>query len=365
MSTDVGSAFEQVAHPAVRPAAERDAILADPGFGRHVTDHMAVARWSPQDGWHDRRVTPYAPLSLDPAAAVLHYSQEIFEGLKAYRHADGGIRLFRPELNARRFADSARILALPELPESDFLDAVETLLRVDHAWVPDGAGERSVYLRPFTVATEPYLGVRPSAEVTFGVIAGPAGAYFPGGVTGISLWVSTEHARAAPGGTGAAKCGGNYAAGLAAQREARARGCDQVLFLDAAEHRWVEEAGTMNLLVVTADGTLVTPPLGTILDGVTRRSVLELAGEHDLVPAERPIAIDDLLRGCADGSVTEVFAVGTAAVVTPVTTLVHAEGAVTVGSGAPGPRALAIRRHLTDVQYGRAADTHGWMRPVL
>jgi branched-chain amino acid aminotransferase len=254
---------------------------------------------------------------------------------------------------------------MPELAEQDFLDGVAALVRADHEWVPDGAGERSLYLRPFMVATESFLGVRAAVEATFAVIASPAGAYFRDGVAGISLWVTTEHTRAAVGGTGAAKCGGNYAAGLAAQREAQRRGCDQVLFLDAAEHRWVEEAGTMNLLVVTSDGALVTPPLGTILDGVTRRSVLDVAGEHDLVPEEQPIAIDDLLRGCADGTVTEVFAVGTAAVVTPVTTLVHAGGRVVVGDGAPGPRALAIRRHLTDVQYGRAPDTRGWMRQVL
>ncbi|GAA4777347.1 branched-chain amino acid aminotransferase [Actinomycetospora chlora] len=349
----------------VRTPAERDAILADPGFGRHVTDHMVVADWSSTGGWTVPRVTPYGPLTLQPSAAVLHYSQEIFEGLKAYRHADGGIHLFRPERNARRFAASARMLALPELAEQDFLDAVAALLRADHAWVPDGTGERSLYLRPFTVATEPFLGVRAAAEATFAVIGGPAGAYFPGGVTGIGLWVSTEHSRAAPGGTGAAKCGGNYAAGLAAQAEAKARGCDQVLFLDATEHRWLEEAGTMNVVVVTADGTLATPPLGTILDGVTRHSVLTLAPEHGLVPVERPIAIDEVLRGCADGSVTEVFAVGTAAVVTPVTSLVHAGVTTTVGDGAPGPHALAIREHLTDIQYGRAADVHGWMRRVV
>ncbi|PJI86669.1 branched-chain amino acid aminotransferase [Luteimicrobium subarcticum] len=362
-------------HPAPAPLADdaRAAILADPGFGRYFTDHMAVARW--QDGaWQDAEITALAPFSLHPSAAVLHYGQEIFEGLKAYRHADGSVHLFRPEKNARRFAQSAERLALPVLPEDDFVATVAALVEADAAWVPtprDASHEASLYIRPFMIATEAFLGVRPSQEVTYSVIASPAGPYFAGGVQGVALWVTEQYTRASRGGTGAAKCGGNYAASLAAQAEAREHGCDQVLYLDGEEHAWLEESGTMNLFLVTDDGELVTPSLGTILEGVTRDSILDLAPDLGLRTTERRVSLAELRDDLASGRVREVFAAGTAAVITPVTAFRGRDAAtgddyeVTVGDGAPGTTALAIRTALLDVQYGRAEDTRGWLREVV
>ncbi|MET8622532.1 branched-chain amino acid aminotransferase [Kitasatospora sp. NPDC004669] len=348
------------------PEAERRDVLAAPGFGKHFTDHMATATWTSAEGWHDRKVGPLVPFALHPSAAVLHYAQEIFEGLKAYRHADGSVWLFRPEFNARRFARSARRLALPELSEQDFLTSVEELVRADEAWVPGADGEGSLYLRPFMFASEAFLGVRPADHVTYSVIACPAGPYFPSGVTGITLWVSGEYTRAGRGGTGAAKCGGNYASSLAAQTEARQHGCDQVLFLDDTGGEGdLEESGTMNLCLVTSDGELVTPGLGTILDGVTRDSVLALAAELALTPVERAVTLTELRSGAVDGTVTEVFATGTAAVITPITAFKGQGYEFTIGTGAPGKQTLAIREHLLDIQYGRAEDGHGWLRRVL
>jgi branched-chain amino acid aminotransferase len=340
------------------PDAQRAALLADPAFGRVFSDHMAVASWSAEDGWHDDGVRGLEPMTLHPAAAVLHYAQEIFEGLKAYRQPDGSVALFRPDLNAARFAHSARRLSLPELPTEAFLAAVTALVRLDSAWVPEPPA--TLYLRPFTVATEAFLGVRAANEARFAVLASPAGSYFAGREVGVTLWIDPELSRAAPGGTGDAKCGGNYAAGLAAQGVARAHGCDQVLFLDAVSHRWLEESGTMNVLLVTAAGELVTPPLGTILDGVTRRSVLELAGDHGLVPVERPVSVEELREGARDGAITEVFAAGTAAVISPIVRFREPGGEFTVGGGTPGPRTLALRQALVDLQFGRTPDPRGW-----
>ncbi|MFF9349384.1 branched-chain amino acid aminotransferase [Streptomyces sp. NPDC014734] len=347
------------------PAAERERILAAPGFGRYFTDHMASAVWTREAGWHDHEVGPLRSFSLHPSAAVLHYAQEIFEGLKAYRHADGSVWLFRPEANARRFARSARRLVLPVLPEEDFLTSVEELVRADEAWVPASAGEESLYLRPFMFASEAFLGVRPAAQVVYSVIASPAGPYFASGVEGVTLWVSEQFTRAADGGTGAAKCGGNYAASLAAQVEAEEHGCDQVMYLDSTGGGKLEESGTMNLCLVTSDGHLVTPALGTILEGVTRDTVLALADDFGLAPQERSVTLDELRAGAADGSVTEVFAAGTAAVITPIVGFKGNGYEFTVGNGTPGKQTVALREHVLDIQYGRAEDKHGWLRRVL
>jgi branched-chain amino acid aminotransferase len=341
-------------------AARRDEILSAPGFGKFFTDHMVTATWTPDAGWHDGRIQPYGPIALDPAAAVLHYGQEIFEGLKAYRHPDGSVWAFRPEANAARFNRSARRLALPELPVETFLDALDLIVRTDLDWVP-GGGEKCLYLRPYMFASEAFLGVRPANEVRFGVIAGPVGSYFSGGVKPVSIWLSTDYTRAALGGTGAAKCGGNYAASLAAQLEASAHGCDQVCFLDAVDRTWVEELGGMNLYFVFADGRLVTPELGTILEGVTRSSVLTLAKEEGLDVEERRIGVDEWRQGVADGTITEVFACGTAAVITPVGKLVW-EGGEAVTPQQTGEVSMKLRNTLVDIQYGRAEDTHGWLR---
>ena len=357
--------FEVRPHPSPRTDAERQAILAAPGFGMHFTDHMAVATWTAADGWHDSAIVPYGPFALDPATAVLHYSQSVFEGMKAYRHADGSVWLFRPDQNAARMVRSSARLALPELPEADFLASLDALIAADAAWVPDAA-EQSLYLRPFMFASEAFLGVRAAQRVTYCCIASPAGAYFASGVRPVSIWISRQYTRAAPGGTGSAKCGGNYAASLVAQQEAAANGCDQVMFADAAEHAWLEELGGMNVYVVTADHELLTPELtGSILEGVTRESILTLASEFGLTPVERKIAIAELVDGIASGQVAELFACGTAAVITPIGLLKDEDGTYVIGGGETGETTAALRKNLLDIQYGRAADTHGWLRRVL
>jgi branched-chain amino acid aminotransferase len=356
--------FTSTLNPAPASAERRAQIHAQPGFGKFFTDHMVSIDWSQEGGWHDAGLIPYGPIQLDPAAAVLHYAQEIFEGLKAYRHPDGSVWAFRPEANAARLARSARRLALPELSEQDFLASIDLLVRTDQEWVPSHqSGESSLYLRPFMYASETFLGVRPSKQVRYLLIASPVGPYFSGGVKPVSIWLSSTYTRAAAGGTGAAKCGGNYAAGLAAQLEAEAHGCEQVCFLDAAEHKWVEELGGMNIYFVRKDGTLVTPTVsGTILEGITRSSILTLAGELGLKVQERPISIDEWREGVASGDITEAFACGTAAVITPLGRLVWEGGELEVPTGEV---AMRIRQTLLDVQYGRAEDTHGWMRQLV
>ncbi|MCH8612961.1 branched-chain amino acid aminotransferase [Arsenicicoccus dermatophilus] len=345
--------------------AERRRVLADPGFGKHFTDHMVLATWTRDAGWHDAKVVPYGPFTLDPSTAVFHYGQEIFEGMKAYRHADGSVWTFRPEQNAARFARSAHRLGLPELPEADFLESIRAMVDVDQVWVPEHGGESSLYLRPFMIGTESGLGVRPSMHVTYCVIASPAGAYFAGGIKPVSLWVTPQYTRAAPGGTGAAKCGGNYAASLAAQLEAQSQGCDQVVFLDAVERRYIEELGGMNLFFVRRDGTVMTPQLsGSILEGVTRSSILEVARELGHEVEERRISLDEWREGVGSGEITEVFACGTAAVVTPVGRLAWLDGEV-VGSSEPGEVTMTIRNQLLDIQTGRAEDTHGWLHRLV
>lgn len=352
------------ANPAAKSAEERAAILANPGFGNHFTDHMFLAEWTPDTGWADARVVPYGPLMLDPATAVLHYAQEIFEGLKAYVHEDGSAWLFRPEANGARLQRSAHRLALPELPMDWFLGSVDALVEADREWIPQG-GEGSLYLRPFMFASEVFLGVRPSQHVTYSVIASPAGAYFAGGVQAVSIWLSSEYSRAGSGGTGAAKCGGNYAASLLPQQEAAANGCAQVAFLDSVEHKWIEELGGMNLYFVMKDGSIVTPELsGSILEGVTRDSIITIGGDLGHEVTERRISIDEWRHGANDGTIAEVFACGTAAVVTPVASLKWAGGQVVHGDGEPGPVTTAIRQALVDIQYGRAEDKHGWLRRV-
>jgi branched-chain amino acid aminotransferase len=357
--------FELRANPKPRSENERAAMLANPGFGMYFTDHMAVATWTAADGWHDSAIVPYGPFSLDPATAVLHYAQQVFEGLKAYRHDDGSIWTFRPDQNAERMHRSARRLALPVLPAEDFLCSIEELVAADIGWVPT-APEQSLYLRPFMFATEAFLGVRPAKRVTYCCIASPAGAYFASGVKPINIWISKIHSRAAPGGTGAAKCAGNYAASLLPQQQASEHGCDQVMFADAAEHRWMEELGGMNVYLITTDNELITPELtGSILEGVTRDSILTLASEFGLTPVERRIEITELLDGIGSGTVTELFACGTAAVATPIGTLHDEEGSYQVGSGESGETTLAIRQRLLDIQYGRADDKYGWLRRIL
>jgi branched-chain amino acid aminotransferase len=348
--------------PSPVPAVQRAQLLENPGFGRIFTDHMVTATWEAGKGWHDARIGERKPFQLDPACAVLHYAQEIFEGLKAYRTEQGSVVLFRPGENARRFQNSAERLAMPAVPEEMFLEAIEQLVRVDRDWTPSGEG--SLYLRPFMFANEAFLGVRPANRYTFCVIAGPVGAYFKGGEKPIAVWVSDTFSRAAPGGTGAAKCGGNYAASLVAQAEASQRGCDQVVFLDAAEHRWVEELGGMNIFFVMEDGTLVTPPLGTILPGITRASLITLARDAGMKVEEQPYSFDQWQKDAAQGRLREVFACGTAAVVAPIGSVRHHGGEFLIADGAVGPVTRKLRETLVGIQRGSHEDAYGWLRVI-
>jgi branched-chain amino acid aminotransferase len=356
------------------PDADRQAVLAAPGFGQVFTDHMITLRWSAERGWHDGRLEPYGPFSFDPATMVFHYAQEFFEGLKAYRQDSGAIAMFRPDANAARFNRSARRMAMPELPEQTFVRALELLVAQDRDWVPPGEGN-SLYLRPFLIATQRGLGVNhPSSEYLFCVIASPAASYFSGGVKPVTVWLSEEYTRAAPGGTGAVKCGGNYAASFVAQQQAVEQGCDQVVWLDAAEHRWVEEMGGMNLFFVhegagggagAGGPQIVTPPLtGTLLPGITRDSLLRLAPELGVEAVEDRIAIDQWQARCASGELTEVFACGTAAVITPVGQVKGKSAEWKIGDGIPGPVTMRLREELIGIQYGRLPDPFTWIHKV-
>jgi branched-chain amino acid aminotransferase len=342
--------------------AERDAKVAEGGFGKYYTDHMVVCEWDEKNGWGTPELKPYGPLTLDPATAVFHYGQEIFEGMKAYRQPDGGVALFRPEANAKRFARSAKRLALPEMPEELFLETVNALVAQDSGWVPNKSGE-SLYLRPFMIATEVGLGVRPTNKATYLLIATPAGAYFNPSKA-VSVWISTEYVRAAPGGTGEAKCGGNYAASLVAQKAAAAEGCDQVIWLDAVERKWIEEMGGMNLYFVKGN-KVITPKLtGTLLPGITRDSILSMARDLGFETEEVMLSVDDLKSGLDSGEITEVFACGTAAVVSPIGTIKSALGTWVIGDGNPGESTMKIRANLVGIQEGHVEDKHGWVKRV-
>ncbi|MEU5976004.1 branched-chain amino acid aminotransferase [Streptomyces sp. NPDC047315] len=344
--------------------AEREAILADPGFGRHFTDHMVTIKWSEGLGWHDAQLTPYAPLSLDPANMTLHYAQEIFEGLKAYRRPDGSVATFRPQANAERFRTSARRLAMPELPVETFVAACDALVQADKAWVPAHGGEESLYLRPFMIAAEVGLGVRPAKEYLFVVIACPAGAYFSGGVKPVSVWLAEDQVRAVPGGIGFAKTGGNYAASLLAQAQAAEKGCDQVVWLDALERKWVEELSGMNLYFVYGN-KIVTPQLtDSLLAGITRDSLLALAADFGYEAEEGRVSTEQWARDAANGTLTEVFACGTAAVITPVGRVKSESAEWVQGDGTPGEVTLKLRQGLLDIQRGIAEDRHGWMHEL-
>ncbi len=354
-------------NPQAKDEATRNALVAEGGFGKYYTDHMVVCEWEEKTGWAEPEIKAYGPITLDPATAVFHYGQEIFEGMKAYRQPDGGIALFRPEANAQRFINSAKRLALPEMSVELFLETVNEFVKIDGGWVPNQVGE-SLYIRPFMIATEVGLGVRPTNKATYMLIATPAGAYFDPSKP-VSVWISTEYVRAAQGGTGEAKCGGNYAASLVAQKAAAKEGCDQVVWLDAKERKWVEEMGGMNLYFVKGSGkdaTVITPKLtGTLLPGVTRDSILSVAKDLGYKTDEVMLSVDDWRDGIASGEITEIFACGTAAVVSPIGQAKSAMGTWVTGDGQPGKITMEIRNHLLGIQHGKIEDKHGWNKRVL
>lgn len=349
--------------------ADRARALESPGWGVVYTDHMVTIRWSAeQGGWHDARLEPYGPLKLDPSTSVFHYGQEIFEGLKAYRQVSGQIATFRPDASAARFSQSARRLAMPELPESAFIRAIQLLVMQDRGWVPT-AEDHSLYLRPFMIATEPNISENhPSSTYLFMLFASPVGSYFPRGVQPVTVGVSENYSRAAPGGTGAAKFGGNYGGTFAAQQEAVEAGCDQVVWLNAVEHRWVEEMGGMNIMFVYGTGTnasIMTPQLtGTLLPGITRDSLLKLSPDLGIPVREGRISIDQWRSEAESGEITETFACGSAAVITPVGKVKSRTAEWVIGDGGKGPVSMFLRKHLIDIQFGSAPDPYGWILPI-
>ncbi|MER5933621.1 branched-chain amino acid aminotransferase [Streptomyces sp. NPDC002054] len=346
------------------PPAERAALLEAPAFGEVFSDHMISIDWDRERGWHDARLHPYGPLVLDPSAQVFHYGQEVFEGMKAYRRPDGTVATFRPYANAERLNRSCARMAMPALPEETFVEALELLVAADRDWVPEQQGH-SLYLRPFMIATQHTIGFYgPSAAYRFMVIASPAASYFTAGAKPLTVWLSQDYTRAAPGGTGEAKCGGNYAGTLVAQAQAREQGCDQVVWLDSAERRWVDEMGTSNLFFVYGS-RLVTPELsGTLLAGVTRDSVLALAAELGYEAEEGRISVEQWRADAESGALTEVFSCGTSSMVTSVGFVRSADGDWTIGGGKPGPVTTRLHTELTGIQTGLRPDPFGWVHKI-
>lgn len=370
-TTRVSGAEKIIRNPNKNPATkeQRDSILAAPGFGKYFSDNIVRATWLKDKGWQQAELIGQDASAGGLSINALHYGQSIFEGLKAYRHPNGGIYTFRPEANALRFQRSAYRLALPPVPVDLFIGSIEALVQQDQDWVSNDP-EKSFYLRPLEFGSEPALGVKPSDEVTYVLMGSPVGAYFPNGVKPVKVWISDDFVRAAPGGTGEAKCAGNYAASLLAQSEAAAQGCDQVVWIDAKERKYIEEMGGMNLFFVYGkgkDARVVTPQLtGTLLPGVTRDSLLTLAAELGYQAGEVKISVDEWREGCASGEITESFACGTAAVITPVGSVDSKNsGTWTIGDGQPGEITMKLREALVNIQTGRAADTHNWMHRLV
>lgn len=356
--------FKVTRNPNPTPAAEREAVIANPTFGTHFTDHQVIVVWERDKGWHSAEVVPYGPIMMDPSSSVLHYGQEIFEGIKAYRHEDGSIWTFRPTANAKRLQRSAKRMALPELPEEVFVESLKQLIAVDGAWVPKPENEKTLYFRPFEIAAENFLGVRAANRAEYRVIASPVGPYFTGGLKPVSIWIALDSARAGKHGTGEAKTGGNYAASLLAQQEGYEQGCSQVMFLDAETATNIEELGGMNLFFVFKNGEVATPSLdGTILHGITRDSVLQLIRDRGIKVSERKVSLAEIRDAAAKGELVEVFACGTAAVITPVGTLKSRVEEIKI-SEESGELTASLREELTGIQYGRVADRHGWMHKL-
>ena len=344
----------------LKPKPAADAAL---GFGKYYTDHMFVLDWDKDQGWHDARIVPFAPIPLDPATMVLHYAQETFEGLKAYRTKDGRILLFRPEMNARRFANSNSRLCMPELSEDMFVEAVEALVSYEQDWVPAKEGT-SLYIRPFMFATEAAVGVHPASSYKFVIILSPVGAYYPEGVNPVKIYVEDEYVRATKGGTGFTKCGGNYAASIAAQVKAEKLGYTQVLWLDGVERKYVEEVGTMNVMFMINDEIITAPCEGTVLPGVTRDSIIHILKSWGYQVSERHLAIDELMQAGHDGTLQEAFGTGTAAVISPIGELRYKDDEVIIHDFKTGELTQKLYDTLTGIQWGDIEDTFGWTREV-
>lgn len=356
--------FSVTKNPNPVPDHEREAVIENPTFGTHFTDHQVVVVWEEGKGWHSAAVIPYGPIMMDPSSSVLHYGQEIFEGIKAYRHQDGSIWTFRPTANAQRLQRSAKRMALPELPTDIFVESLRQLIAVDGAWVPKPENEKTLYFRPFEIAAENFLGVRAAKRAEYRVIASPVGPYFTGGLKPVSIWIALDSSRAGKHGTGEAKTGGNYAASLLAQAEGYEQGCSQVMFLDAESATYIEELGGMNLFFVFTDGSVVTPSLdGTILHGITRDSVITLLKDRGVDIQERRVSLEEIRNAANSGELSEVFACGTAAVVTPVGVLKSRLEEIKISED-PGELTASIRGELTGIQYGLVEDRHGWMHKL-
>lgn len=334
------------------------------GFGKYYTDYMFVCDWdADQGGFHDARIVPFGPIEMDPASMVLHYAQETFEGLKAYRTKDGSIQLFRPDKNAARFANSNDRLSMPKVPEDLFIDAIKELVKVEKDWVPDKEGE-SLYIRPYMFATENAVGVHPATSYKFMIILSPVGAYYPEGMAPVKIWVEDEYVRAAPGGTGFTKCGGNYAGSLKAQEKAEEAGYTQVLWLDGVHKKYIEEVGSMNVMFLI-DGKVYTAPTeGTVLPGVTRDSILHLLRDWGYEIHEEHLSVDDLMAAARDGRLQEAWGTGTAAVISPIGELCYKNEPALVGDGNTGPLTQKLYDTLTGIQWGEIEDPYGWTVPV-
>ena len=333
------------------------------GFGKIFTDHMFVMDYTEGKGWHDPRIVPFQDLSLSPACMVFHYGQEMFEGLKAYRGADGKARLFRPIMNARRTNDSNKRLCIPQLPEEDFVEAVAAVVKVDEDWIPDAPGT-SLYIRPFIIATDSFLGVAPSQTYKFIIILSPSGAYYASGLEPVGIWIEDDYVRAVRGGMGFAKTGGNYAASLAAQVKAHDDGYSQVLWLDGVERKYIEEVGAMNIFF-KIDGKIVTPKLnGSILPGITRNSVIELCKSWGMTVEERLVSVDELLEAQKTGKLEECFGSGTAAVISPVGKLRYKDDVMTINGGDIGPVSQKLYDAITGIQGGTVEDPFDWVKVI-
>lgn len=350
--------IEKTLTPKAKPTDEKSL-----GFGKIFTDHMALIDYNRREGWHDARIVPFQNFSMHPAATCLHYGSEIFEGLKAYRRADGGIQLFRPEMNARRMMQSAERLCLPQLPEEDFLQLLEAFVRVEADWTPHSEGT-SLYLRPFELGNDEALGVHTVQNVVFAIIASPVGSYYKEGIAPVSIMIEDADVRAVRGGTGYAKCGGNYAASNRAGEKAEQKGYSQVLWLDGVQRKYIEEVGAMNVMF-KINGEIVTPALtGSILPGVTRSSCIQVLKEKGYQVSERLLSVDELAQAMKDGTLEEAWGCGTAAVVSPIGKLAYKDQEFIVSGGKIGEVTQMLYDTLTGIQWSKIPDPFGWIRKI-